>query len=179
MTITLDQSPLVLQTTDAVLHPGAGTVAPPWIVAAAARALETTSSKSDAQLVALVATGRLHVQGLSTWVAILGPGSTQALGRLRDLAEVANFPVYLESAHLQEHGFVPFLLREGSVTSLLFPTGGGPGVNDWVMAMVDDFSDIASIAAATEGIAKRFSFRDFAPAPGGFIIEPPPKKKTT
>jgi hypothetical protein len=173
MIITLDQSPHVLPTTDAVLDPAVGTVAPPWIVAAVARAIETAPSRSDTHLVALIASGRHHVQGLSTWVAIVGSGASQALGRLRDLTEAANFPVYLEAAHLQEHGFVPFLLREASVTTLLFPQGGGSGLNDWVMAMADDPSDVASLVAATEKIAERFSFRDFVATPGGYSIAPP------
>ena len=180
MTINLGQSPRVLQTTDAVLYPGPGTVGPPWVVAAAARVLEGAATKTKDQLVALVATGCPHVEGLSTWVAFLGPGSGQALAQLRDLVVAAGRPVYLESAHLLEYPFVPFLVREDSATSLLFPKGGGAGLNDWVLAMVGDLSDIANVAAVTDRIAERFSFRDFAAVPGGFAIEPPhPKKKMT
>jgi hypothetical protein len=34
VSIRLDQASRVLQTTDAVLHPGRGSLGPPWIVAA-------------------------------------------------------------------------------------------------------------------------------------------------
>jgi hypothetical protein len=170
--IRLDQAPVILQTADAVLRPGPGTLGPPWIVAATARALESATTKPTGQLVALAASGCSHVEGLSTWVAVLGVGSSQALAQLRDLAVSAGHPVHLESAPLSEYPFAPFLVREKSSTSLLFPKGGGPGMNDWVLGMVDDVSDIAQVAAVTEMIGKRFSFRDFAALPGGFKIEP-------
>jgi hypothetical protein len=176
ISLSIAHFPVILQTTEAALEPGPGSPGPPWIVAATARALERGATKLSRHLVALVATGCPHVEGLSTWVAVTGLGASQAVTQLSELASAVGLPVHLESASLSEYPFVPFLIWERSATSLLFPKGGGPGLNDWVLEMAGDVSDIARVAAVTEMIAKQFSFRDFWAVPGGFEIEPPPQK---
>ena len=166
--ISLDQSPIVLQMTPDVLGPSADKPEMPWLVDAAAQVLESVPPDPNARIVVLTAIGCPHVQGLSVWTVVLGPGSSRILSGLRDTVAAAGLPAQLESAPLGEYPFLPLLLRQDSGLSLLFPKGGGPGLNDWVLGM-GDMEDAVEVAAK---IGERFSFRDFHIIPGGFALEP-------
>jgi hypothetical protein len=145
----------VLETDRRILLPAPTEADWPWIVSATAAALRAHSfgrGESGVRL-ALLANDRPHVQGLSSWLAIVGPGAMTILEEVRTRLESNQAPAYIESADPHGCALRPFLVQDGERCALLTSNGGDDLVTEWNLGLIED-GDSMDTMAGLEAMAK-------------------------